>query len=204
MVRKVDRAESFVQEQLVDLGDAWLTTMTDDSGQNSLMMWKSAGAVDIEIETTLHELLIADLYGNAFRLFPDHKGMVYLTLTQSPFYINCTRAELKRVAVASFQLAAHNETVVAGQNTSGLRLGGALPDSCTGVVQVGFLTANSSTGTLATGMDVTVPANVIVLDEVYEAVLWLMNTPTASLMQPKEQHAAGRLASSIRVVHAQQ
>ena len=193
LVRKVDRAESFAQESLEGLDDAWLTTVYE-GGAQSLVIWKAAGAVDLEIETPLASLVVADMFGNAFTLHPMH-GKAFLTLTEAPMYIGCKRADLSRVGTAGFQLAGHAETVAAGATTSSLSLRGVPPAGCAGVVQAGFLSANSSVpaGALGVGANVVVPASGAVLGETFEAVLWLVDAARPGA-------AVGRLASAIRVV----
>lgn len=191
MTRKTDYADTFRQEQLQHLGDVFLTTVIKD-GAETLIIWKAAGAVDVEIETTARAFVASDVYGNAFALLPSRKGVVYLTLTQSPVYIDCKRMELKRIEIASFHLAAHHETVSAGQKTSSLRLVGTPPAGCVGALEVGFLSTKSTDGTLTTDMNVVVPAHGVMLGEVYEAVLWIMDSS-------RQGQARGRLASSVNV-----
>merc|ERR1712232_22816 len=171
--------------------DVFLTTAIKD-GAETLIIWKAAGAVDVEIETTARAFLAFDVYGNSFGVHPSRKGIVYLTLTQSPIYIDCKRMEVKRVEVARFHLAAHYENVSAGQKTTSLRLVGTPPAGCVGALEVGFLSAKSIDRTLTTDMNVVVPVHGVVLGEVYEAVLWIMDSY-------RRGQAIGRLSSSVNV-----
>jgi len=191
MTRKTDYADSFREEQLQHLGDVSLTSVIK-GGTETLIIWKAAGGIDVEIETTARAFVVSDIYGNTFALRPSRKGVVYLTLTPSPIYIECRRMELKRIEIASFQLAAHSETVPAGEETSSLRLVGTPPAECVWSLQVGFLNANSTKGSLTMGMNVVVPAHEVVLGEVYEAVLWIRDSSI-------QGQATGRLASAVYV-----
>ena len=187
MIRKTDFAE-FRQEQL--LGDVWLTTSTRD-GVETLLVWKAMGAVDVEIETSAQSLTVSDMFGNAFTLKPRDRK-VFLTLTQSPMYIDCKRADLTRVGVATFQLVAHDETVAVGQTTRSFQLQGTAPAGCVGSVQAGFLSANSTERLLTESLNVAVPAHGVVVGEVYESLLWISDPA-------RPERAVGRLASSVNV-----
>eukprot|EP01047_Picozoa_sp_COSAG01_P006446 COSAG01_NODE_233_length_20982_cov_14.774458_5_plen_1039_part_00 len=188
MIRRIDYAENLAQEQLRQLGDdVWLTVVTKD-GAESLILWKARQAIDIEIKTST-TLDVSDIYGNTFSLHPGRDGRVYLTLTQSPLYIACSRIELGSVQLSSFQLISHRETVPVGQKTTSFGLTGTGWPSCSAVLQAGFLSTNTTSAKLAENMNILVPTDSVVVGEVYTSVLWLVN----------EGKPIGRLSSSLNV-----
>jgi len=188
MARNTDFAETVRQEKLLD--DVFLTTVAR-GGTETLLIYKAAGAVDVQIEVENDGPISAeDIFGNRFSLEPVD-GKAFFTITQSPLYIMRKRADVT-ISKAAFQLVSHAESISVGAKTASLRLSGDVTTACTsGVVQAGFLSENSTAGspTGAQGMNVLVSADAVA-NEVYDAVLWL-KVGTG---------VVGRLMSAITIV----
>lgn len=171
MTRNTDFSETVRQENLLDVDkDVWLTTFSR-AGTETLLIYKSAGAIDIQITVKgISPVSAEDIYGNRFSLSPTD-GKVFVTVTQSPLYIMRQRDDVS-IDKATFRLASHAETVSVGAKTTSLSLSGPVPAALTaGLLQAGFLSANSSS-TLGQGMNVVVQPDTIAT-EYYDAVLWL-------------------------------
>lgn len=169
MARNTDFSETIRQENLLDT-DVWLTTFSR-AGTETLLIYKAAGAVDVQIAVKDNTpVVVEDVYGNRFSL-DLIDGKAFLTITQSPLYIMRQRTDVT-ISNATFHLVSHAETVTAGAVTTSLSLTGTVPSALTsGVLQAGFLSTNS-TGTLGQGMNAVVQLDAMV-NEWYDAVLWL-------------------------------
>eukprot|EP00666_Eupelagonemidae_sp_cell4sb_P002373 gene2373-20603_t len=128
MTRNTDFSETVRQENLADVDkDVWLTVFSR-AGIETLLIWKDAGAVDVQITVKGDGPVFAeDIYGNRFSL-DSVDGKVFATVTQSPLYIMRQSADVA-ISKAAFQLASHAETVAVGKQTKSLSFSGDVPAS---------------------------------------------------------------------------
>ena len=88
-VRHMDGADDFKQTVVFD--DLWLTRVITGDDETCLL-WKGAGAVEVEIATD-GALEFEDLYGNPFTLKPKN-GIVLLTIGEDAVYVKRAAAKM--------------------------------------------------------------------------------------------------------------
>ncbi len=129
-VRNTDYSDVLGQERLLD--DLYLTSFLRE-GDETQVLWKGSGSVDLEISTS-SPLAGEDLYGNPFTLTP-RGGKVWLTVTGDAIYLKCPRDAIE-IAKAGFALSPQSVRVEPGRPAL-IGVSGVLPGSVR--LESGFL-----------------------------------------------------------------